>query len=69
MTGTCATCEFLREGKVNGATFKRAMECRKNPPQLLLVPTPQGVMLNSYFPPVDPDSGCGQWQLMGTTRA
>lgn len=55
----CPDCVHVREkAKLEGGGF----ECRVNPPQVLCVPTPQGLQIMSMFPPVNENMSCALFE-------
>lgn len=58
----CRNCIFSREMKVD-ASLQRKRQCRVNPPQLLMLPTQQGMMMISDFPSVTDDMWCSKFTM------
>ena len=62
---TCATCKHLNEGPVNPQNVReRALECRKYPPSVLIVPVHGGMAPVSVFPAVNESAWCGEHEPM-----
>lgn len=59
----CEDCRFGHKTGVNRETLRQHMECRRHPPQVLLIPTPAGLAPASFFPPTQPEHGCGEWSM------
>ena len=57
MKEECPTCKFCYGGTIAGMT------CRRNPPMVMLAPTPQGIALMSHFPPVKEGMSCGEYKV------
>ena len=70
VTMTCVSCKFVGTvnapaGEENGVPVVRAVNvCRCNPPQALLVHTPQGQQALTVWPQIDPKTDvCGSYFL------
>lgn len=67
MNEQCSTCRYFLKGSVAGARIDlRAGPqgiCRRNPPAVNMIPTPQGMAVNAMFPPVKEDMWCGNYEI------
>lgn len=60
----CGACLYAQEIEEQGK-----VECRRESPRPILLPTPGGPMVVSPFPPMDAEHGwCGEYKA-GTMRA
>lgn len=61
----CGNCVHFIEQRDLAAAQKLTQvvgSCRRYPPQVLVLPTPQGITMNSTFPHVQGDNICGEFQ-------
>lgn len=54
---TCVTCRFHTLEAMQGQ-IQRQMICRRNPPSMNMVTTPQGIQGMTFFPIVQPNIWC-----------
>lgn len=57
----CKDCSWSTEILVD-KTLQRKRQCRFNPPQLVMIPTIQGMMVMSDYPAVTDDMWCSRYQ-------
>lgn len=50
---SCASCRYCKG---------MPLSCHKNPPNVIPEPSPGGLRLHSFWPPVDKGNWCGEWQ-------
>jgi hypothetical protein len=53
---SCRTCRYSHRQAGADGVF-----CTRYPPQVIVVPTPQGMALNSAYPTCNPDVPCGEY--------
>lgn len=68
MKGCCNNCDHWQtDGKPTDPQKKRFLECRRNPPQILVgsyLPNEQGGLAGkvlTYWPRTGEDQGCGEF--------
>lgn len=60
---SCATCRFMESAPLDPKTLQRAMVCKWGPPQLTLVPTPQGMAIAAMPVQVNAQTWCHRHEL------
>lgn len=59
MTENCMNCRFVKKPKAIILENAQAT-CRRNPPQITMVPSPKGIMQMTAWPQVTAKDWCGQ---------
>ncbi len=65
-TPRCDNCRhsfIVRQGMAHG------LQCRRNPPSVIAIQTPQGINLQSVQPMVGADEACGEFVVKGVEIA
>jgi hypothetical protein len=57
MTDCCANCQCFHAGS---KIANRHNLCRRYPPQVVSIISPQGTAVHTQFPVADPDGWCGE---------
>lgn len=57
--GTCGNCFSLEDGSPD---MKNVGECRGAPPQIVVLPDPKGISIQTLFPRVEYGWDCGSWK-------
>jgi len=60
--GKCKTCRFCISGEVD-ENLNRQNFCHRFPPMVHPIHMQNGVAMQTMFPPVTENSGCGEWRL------
>lgn len=53
---SCRTCRHSHRPDTGAALY-----CVRYPPQVFVVPSPQGLVINSAYPSCNPDVPCGEY--------
>lgn len=59
----CKDCKFFQQAPVDPSNLRgpRGGICVRMPPTAIGMPTPQGLMVQGVFPPVQEVMGCGEF--------
>ena len=59
----CDGCAYSQDTPIdpNNLTAERILNCRRHPPNLLVVPTPRGVEIQTRYPAVTKTNWCGDY--------
>ena len=58
----CWTCVYAVAGELDQNTLKRPIICRRGPPSLVAVPSPQGLAMVAMWPQMDPNAYCFEYR-------
>lgn len=58
-TPCCGNCQHSK--MIMGPDKQMYLACRRYPPQLMLLPNPQGFHIQPFFPTVHKDDVCGEF--------
>ena len=61
MAVNCALCAFAVEIRDPVNIGQKAIQCRRNPPQVIAVLTPQGSAIATAWPQVKQTDSCGEY--------
>jgi hypothetical protein len=62
LSNDCTKCRFAFAKGVNKQDLRKIFECRRNPPLAQILPSPQGAQTVTFFPTVNSETGCGQFE-------